>query len=247
MDRLGVETAFLSISSPGVHFGDDAALAHLPGRSMKKAPAWSGNIRAGSVFSHPRRCRTCKGRLLKFVTPSSSWTQMAWSLRRTFTVSISETNGSPRCMLSSNPLPRSSSIHPTSPYCPCCSVDQQDDAAATAALGYPRPMIEFAFETTRTVTNKVVSGMLDRHPNISVIVPHAGATLPVLAGRVELLLPMLSAPGSAAPPSLRAALRKLHFDLAGAPVPELLSALLQVADPNRIHYRSDWPFILVRN
>jgi hypothetical protein len=47
---------------------------------------------------------------------------------------------------------------------------------------------------------------------------------------------------SAAPPSLRAALRKLHFDLAGAPVPELLSALLQVADPNRIHYGSDWPF-----
>jgi predicted TIM-barrel fold metal-dependent hydrolase len=53
---------------------------------------------------------------------------------------------------------------------------------------------------------------------------------------------MLSAPGSAAPPSLRAALRKLHFDLAGAPVPELLTALLQVADPNRIHYGSDWPF-----
>jgi hypothetical protein len=49
----------------------------------------------------------------------------------------------------------------------------------------------------------------------------------VLAGRVELLLPMLSAPGTVRPPSLRSALRRLHFDLAGPPVPELLGALLQ--------------------
>jgi predicted TIM-barrel fold metal-dependent hydrolase len=44
------------------------------------------------------------------------------------------------------------------------------------------------------------------------------------------------------PPSLRSALRRLHFDLAGAPVPELLGALLQVADHDKIHYGSDWPF-----
>jgi predicted TIM-barrel fold metal-dependent hydrolase len=41
---------------------------------------------------------------------------------------------------------------------------------------------------------------------------------------------------------MREALRKLHFDLAGAPVPELLASLLSVADPQRIHYGSDWPF-----
>jgi predicted TIM-barrel fold metal-dependent hydrolase len=110
------------------------------------------------------------------------------------------------------------------------------------ALGYPRPMLEFMFETTRTVTNMVLSGVFERYPDINVIVPQAGATLPVLAGRIELLLPMLSAPGVVQPPSLRSALRRLHFDLAGAPVPELLGALLQVADHDKIHYGSDWPF-----
>jgi predicted TIM-barrel fold metal-dependent hydrolase len=30
--------------------------------------------------------------------------------------------------------------------------------------------------------------------------------------------------------------------MAGAPVPELLSALLQIADRSKLHYGSDWPF-----
>jgi predicted TIM-barrel fold metal-dependent hydrolase len=41
---------------------------------------------------------------------------------------------------------------------------------------------------------------------------------------------------------MREAMRELHFDLAGAPVPQLLSALLSVADIKHIHYGSDYPF-----
>jgi predicted TIM-barrel fold metal-dependent hydrolase len=103
-------------------------------------------------------------------------------------------------------------------------------------------MLEFLFDTTRSVTDMVLSGVLERHPEIRVIVPHAGATLPVLANRIELLLPLLSKPGATPPPSVWKALRRLHFDLAGARVSELLTALLSVADPRHIHYGSDYPF-----
>ena len=41
---------------------------------------------------------------------------------------------------------------------------------------------------------------------------------------------------------MRAELRKLYFDLAGAPLSELLHALFQVANPDHIFYGSDWPF-----
>ena len=74
------------------------------------------------------------------------------------------------------------------------------------------------------------------------IVPHAGAALPILANRIELLLPILAQPGDRPPVDVRKALRSLHYDLAGAPVPELLGALLHVADPDRVHYGSDYPF-----
>ncbi|WP_263296071.1 amidohydrolase family protein [Pseudomonas sp. A-R-19] len=66
-------------------------------------------------------------------------------------------------------------IHPTSPNCPCCQ---------RLTMGYPAPMIEFMFETSRAVTNMILKGTLDKFPNIRLIIPHAGATMPLLIDRI---------------------------------------------------------------
>src|SRR5258705_1475088 len=104
----------------------------------------------------------------------------------------------------------------------------------------PAPLLEFMFETTRAVTDLVPSGVLRRHPDLRIIVPHAGAVLPVLASRIDMFAAALAY--GADVPSLRAALKTLHFDLAGMSVEEQLAALLAVADPSRLHYGSDFPF-----
>jgi 6-methylsalicylate decarboxylase len=121
-------------------------------------------------------------------------------------------------------------VHPTSP----CGTD--------LSFGYPKPMLEFMFESTRSITHLVLSGMLDRYPRMRVVVPHAGAASAIFATRVDGMVGLVSGGGEHPPPSLRQALRTLHFDLAGAPVPELLSTLLQVTDPRNLHYGSDFPF-----
>jgi len=36
-------------------------------------------------------------------------------------------------------------------------------------------------------------------------------------------------------------MRKLCYDLAGAPLPEMLDALLKVVDPDHLLYKSYWP------
>jgi predicted TIM-barrel fold metal-dependent hydrolase len=97
------------------------------------------------------------------------------------------------------------------------------------------------FETTRSITDLVLAGVPRRHPGLRIIVPHAGAALPVLASRIDLFASALALSGTEVP-SLREALNTLHFDLAGAPVKEQLAALLSVADSTRLHYGSDFPF-----
>ena len=121
-------------------------------------------------------------------------------------------------------------IHPVSP----CGWE-------AVAFGRPRPIVEFLFDTTRAVVNLALSGVLDRYPGIRWVVPHAGAALPVLADRVNLLFSALSPPGSP-PVDVVAALRRLHYDVAGVPLPRALPALLSLVDSDRLVYGSDYPF-----
>jgi predicted TIM-barrel fold metal-dependent hydrolase len=93
----------------------------------------------------------------------------------------------------------------------------------------------------------LLAGVPDRHPDLSIIVPHGGAALPVLADRVSLMAPMLSL-APTPPGHFLAQLKSLYYDLAGAPLPRQLPALLSIADPDKLLYGSDaaftpWPAI----
>jgi predicted TIM-barrel fold metal-dependent hydrolase len=98
-------------------------------------------------------------------------------------------------------------------------------------------MLEFFFDTTRAVVDLVLNGTIARSPNLEVIVPHAGATLPLVADRVSafafLLAPEVDVPRD---------LGRLHFDLAGFAVPRQLDALLTLTTLDHLHYGSDFPF-----
>jgi predicted TIM-barrel fold metal-dependent hydrolase len=109
MDRLGVETAFLSISSPGVHFGDDAAARTIArqvneegARLVREYPDRFGFFASTPVPDVEGAIAEVRYAIEQLGADGVSW-------RRTFTASILETNGLSRCTLNSNPLPRSSS------------------------------------------------------------------------------------------------------------------------------------------
>ena len=231
MDRLDVEVAVLSVSTPGVHLGDDAAAAALARTVNEEAAA----IRE----RHPHRFGSFASLPLPDVDAALVELTHALDVLGADGVVVQTNSGGVYLgderlePLDAELAARGAVLflHPTTAH-----------AGEHLGLGYPRPMLEFMFDTTRSVADMVLSGVLERHPDLQVIVPHAGAALSVLADRVELLLPLLTPPGGRPAPSLRAALGRLHFDLAGAPVPELLRALLAVADPSKLHYGSDFPF-----
>ena len=90
------------------------------------------------------------------------------------------------------------------------------------SFGRPTPMIEFPFETTRTVADLILSGATSRFPGIRWIIPHGGAALSVLAARISWVAELLAADGAGI--DVNAELGRLHYDLAGAPLPIQLPA-----------------------
>ena len=233
MDRMNVQAGLLSISSPGVHFGRDEA--------ARKLARYVNEEGAEAARKHPGRFGLFASLPLPDSDGALAEIEYAFDELKADGV-VLETNfhglylGDPKLDPVFAELDRRRAvvfIHPTSPSCPGC---------LDLSMGYPRPMIEFLFETTRAVTNLILTGTLDRYPDIRIIVPHAGATLPVLADRIVGLSPALGLSRPITEEYFFGKLRGLYYDLAGFPVPRLLAALQEVADPGRIMYGSDWPF-----
>ncbi len=101
-------------------------------------------------------------------------------------------------------------------------------------------MLEFLFDTTRAVVNMVLNGTVARHPNVEFVIPHAGATLPMIADRVTAFSLVLQDVDPAA--DVMGDLARLHYDLAGFPVPRQLDAILALTTLEHLHYGSDYPF-----
>jgi predicted TIM-barrel fold metal-dependent hydrolase len=229
LDRLGIGTALLSISSPGVHFGDDDAARGLA-RTVNEAGRRAAR-------AHPGRFGLLAALPLPDVDGARAEIDHAFDELHADGVALL-TNvggtylGDPALEPVFDELDRRRArvlIHPTSPVC-----------WEPTALGRPRPMIEFLFDTTRAVTNLVLNGTIARHRNIAFIVPHAGAALPVVVDRIAAFSQILAGVDPAT--VVERDLAGLHYDLAGFPLPRQLDALLAVTTLEHLHYGSDYPF-----
>ncbi|MFE7031601.1 amidohydrolase family protein [Streptomyces sp. NPDC057621] len=228
MDRCGIGTAMLSLSSPGVHFGDDAAARRLAREVNEES--------ARVVREHPGRFGLFASLPLPDVDGALDEIAYAFDTLGADGV-VLETNthgvylGDARLEPVFAELARRDAVvflHPTSPVC-----------WEQSALGRPRPMVEFIFDTARTVTDLLFAGTLERHPDLKVVVPHCGGALPVLADRVNGFMRLFS-PKDQGTPDVIAHLRRLHYDLAGTPFPRQVPALLSLVDPDRLLYGSDY-------
>jgi predicted TIM-barrel fold metal-dependent hydrolase len=228
LDRLGIASALLSVSSPGVQLGGDTDAIDL-------ARAVNDDGRR-AVVDHPGRF----GLLGSLPLPDVDATiaeigRCVDELDVDGFVLLTNVGGTYLGDPDWDPVlaelarrGRPVLIHPTSPVC-----------WEHTSLGRPRPMLEFLFDTTRAVVNLVLTGTLARHPDLAIIVPHAGATLPVIADRVALFSLALGVDASV---DVLRDLGRLHYDLAGTPIPRQLDALLALTTSEHLHYGSDFPF-----
>jgi predicted TIM-barrel fold metal-dependent hydrolase len=112
------------------------------------------------------------------------------------------------------------------------------------SCGRPGPLIEFPVDTARAVVDLIWAGVLSRHPDVTLVLAHAGGVLPVLAPRILDLGPMDWVPdpaGGISYDEVREQLGRLYGDTAIAGRDSALKPLLEMTDPSHVVFGTDYP------
>ena len=113
-------------------------------------------------------------------------------------------------------------------------------------------VVEFDFDTTRTIVSLLYNGVLSRCPNIKWIVNHSGAAVPTLAGRVKDRVPgagsnpngkfnRTDGKNDKIPNGTFYELKRLYYECAHATYPRPMAALRAFAPPTQFLFGTDFP------
>jgi predicted TIM-barrel fold metal-dependent hydrolase len=232
MDDTGIDFAVLSVSTPGVHVGDDAKARNLARRC--------NDLSATLVRDHPDRFGGFACLPLPDVDGSLKELEYAMDvLKLDGVVLFSNSNGvylgDARLEPVFEELNRRGTVvfvHPTA------SPDPQ-----AHQLGLPDSLMDFPHDTSRALAQMHYSNRLARTPNVKYIFSHAGGTIPYLATRFGIVDEMKVIPGHEERGSAADTLRRLYWDTALAWKNPILEMLRSVAGIDQVLYGSDYPYL----
>ena len=222
MEERKIRTAIVSVSTPGVHFGDDREA-----RDMARAV---NEYTANVVRKH-------RGRFGFFATLTlpdveGSLAELAHALdtlKADGVVLLANTHGEYLGASAQAPLfdelnrrRATIFIHPA-------------QLPGPPAPGIPPYAVDFLLDTTRAAARLVQSGTMQRCPNINVILSHAGGFVPYAAHRIAVTTSPTDVSGGLAQ------LKRFYFDTALSSSPAALPSLLAFAAPDHVFFGSDWP------
>lgn len=111
-------------------------------------------------------------------------------------------------------------------------------------LGFPAPMIEYPFDSTRTVVSLLDGGTLSRCPDIRFIISHGGGTLPFLGPRIGIGFSWKQdADQTLSVMKVKHEIASLYFDLAISTYPAALLAIQNSHDASKLLMGFDLPFL----
>ena len=107
----------------------------------------------------------------------------------------------------------------------------------------PVSMLEFPFDTTRTILSLFFAQAYTKYKDIRFIFCHGGGTIPFLAYRVDMRLRSNAVNEQREPLDIKAALRGLYFDLSIAVSSPMVQALLDIVPVENLLLGTDYPFV----
>jgi 6-methylsalicylate decarboxylase len=231
MDKSGIAAAINSIASPGVYFGDCQFAAQLARECNEDS--------ARMVSDHADRFGAFAILPLPDVEAAVREAQYALDTLKLEGICLlthvgDRHLGQPEEDELYAELDRRNAVvflHP-----------QRNQAKNMPAYNYPSGMTELVLDTTRAIHNLLWNGTFGKYPNIRWIMPHGGGTVPFLVYRMSAMnnRPIVAEnlPGG----SVASALNLLYYDVAECAAPGPLKCLMEIADPSRVLFGSDFPF-----
>jgi 6-methylsalicylate decarboxylase len=230
MDRAGVERAIISLTTPGVWFGD-AKAARALARAQNEHFAKMSSDHKGryGVFA-----------VLPLPDVDGALAEIAYALDQlkfdgvAFYTSYEDKHlGHPTFTPVLEELNRRKAVAYTHPVRPICCAGLLPEITESA--------IEYGTDTTRTIASLVFSGAATRFPEIRWIFSHAGGTMPFLIGR---FLGLARSPQFAKhlPDGILPVLKSFYYDTAQVALAGPMVSLLELVTASQILFGTDFPF-----
>jgi predicted TIM-barrel fold metal-dependent hydrolase len=224
MDEGGVATSIISISDPGVHFGDNAAARALA-RECNEAGA-------RIVRDHPGKFGLFAVLPLPDVDGAVREAEYALDTLKADGIGVLSSYegrylGNPAFTPLLEELNRRRAVVYCHPFCAAC-------AAQTTLTEAQNRGVEFVFDTTRTILSLLQTGAVARFPDIRFIWSHGGGTVPFITSR-------LAGAGQKLPNGALAELRKFYYDTAQAFNPYTLPSFKAFVPLSQILFGTDFP------
>lgn len=230
MDKAGVSTAMLSITTPGVSFADDVTARRLA-RECNEHAARLASDHAG---------RFANFAILPWPNADASLREIEYSLDTLKADGIGMLTsygdkwfGDPYFAPIFEELNRRKAViytHPTSANC-----------CRNALAGIPDTAIEYGTDTSRAIVRTVFSGTSQKYPDIRIIFSHAGGTMPFVIERL-VNLAKTAQYEKQLPKGYVAEAAKFYYDTAQASNPAAMGALRKVVPVSQIVFGTDYPF-----
>jgi predicted TIM-barrel fold metal-dependent hydrolase len=225
MNRHRVDTAVLSVSTPGAHLGDGADAAAI----ARMVNDYAAEVRR----AHPGRFGFFATLPLPDVDASLTELARAFDELHADGVVLLANNrgvylGDPRFDPVFAELQRRAAmvfVHPST----LPGLDAID--------GIPPFVADFLLDTTRAAVHLCRSGTVDRCPDVRMILSHAGGFVPYAAMRLSQ-----AASPTGNPVDGLDLLGRFYFDTALSGSPFALPSVLAFARPGHVLFGTDWPY-----
>jgi aminocarboxymuconate-semialdehyde decarboxylase len=231
LDEAGIDVAVASISTPGVHFGDDAAARELAREANEYL--------AGLKRDRPDRFGGFA--VLPLPDVDGSLDQIAYALDvleldgvSIFTNAGGAYLGDSRFDPIFAELQRRAAVafvHPTA---------SPDPIAHT--LGLPDSLLDYPVDTSRAIAKLHYSNTFARTPDVKYVFVHAGGTIPFVASRFAIVDDMDVIPGAHERGAFADALPRLYWDTASAFSDPVLHMLRSVTGLGNVAFGTDYPY-----